>query len=158
MQNENARVLRTKQKVDPSSGKIGPRALSLKLHVQSGRKTSKMATSHPAEGIGGDAFGVDTLLVGDGALIWPRDRSSTVGFGVLFLWPIKKTNPGSVEVRITTTTWITTCLCGTSLVQNGDVRMLSTRPKINYPSIGSGTPYRNSPLWLCDELSRPLAD
>jgi hypothetical protein len=155
----DVRVFRTKQKVDLSSQKIDSQPLSLKLHVQSSGKTSKMATSHPAEGIGGDAFvggGVSTLLVvGDGTLIWPRDRSSTAGFGRLFLWPIKKTNPGSVEHY--NYNMETTCLCGTSLVQNGNARMLPTRPKINYPSIG-GTPYRNSPLWLSDELSRQLAD
>jgi hypothetical protein len=153
-------VLRTKQKVDSSSWKIGYQVLSLKLHVQSGRKTSRMATSHPGEGIRGDAFvggGVSTLLVGDGVLIWPRDRPSTVGFGRLFLWPIKKNIPRISRGEHYNYNMETTCLCGTSLVQNGEVRMLSTRP-MNYPSIGSGTPYRNSPLWLCEELSRPLAD
>jgi hypothetical protein len=94
VQNENVRVFRTKQKVDLSSQKIDSQPLSLKLQVQSSGKTSKRVTSHPAEGIGGDAFvdgGVSTLLVaGDGALIWPRNRSSTIAFGRLFLWPIKK--------------------------------------------------------------------
>ena len=118
MQNENARVL----KVDSSSRKIGSQALSLKLHVRSGRKTLKMVSSHPAGGIGGDAFvggGVSTLLVGDGALIWARDRSSTEGFGRLFLWPIKKTYPGSVEVSTTTTIWKLLAFVGRLLCRTG---------------------------------------
>ena len=76
-------VLQTNQKVDSSSWKIGSQALSLKLHVQSNRKTSKMVTSHPAEGTGGNAFvdsSVGTFLADDGASIWLRGRLSTVGF------------------------------------------------------------------------------
>jgi hypothetical protein len=119
VQNENARAL----KMDSSSGKIGSQAVSLKLHAQSDRKTSKMATLHPAEGIGGDAFvggGVSTPLVGDGALIWPRDRSSTVGFGRLFLWPpILKKYPGSVEVSITTAIWKLLAFVGRLLCRTG---------------------------------------
>jgi hypothetical protein len=115
VQHENARVLRTNQKVDSSGRKIGSQALSLKLQVQSGGKTSKMATLHPAEGIGGDAFvggGVSRLLVGDGAL-------STVGFGRLFWRPIKKTKTGSVEVSITTTTWKPLAFVGCLLCRTG---------------------------------------
>ena len=99
--NENVTVLRTKQKADPPSWKIGSQALSLKLHVQSSRKMSKMATLHPAKGIGGTASvggSVSMLLADDGTSIWLRDRSFTVGFERLFLWPITKTNSRLVEV------------------------------------------------------------
>ena len=44
-----------------------------------------MATSHPAEGLDGDAFGA--FLVGEGVLIGPRNQSLIVDFGVSFLWP-----------------------------------------------------------------------
>ena len=84
VQNENVRVFRTNQKVDPSIEKIGSQPLSLKLHIRSSTGSLKMVTS-PAEEIGG----VSTFLVVDGALIWPRDRS---GFGRLFLWSINKQN------------------------------------------------------------------
>ena len=93
--------------MDSSSRKTGSQAHSLKLHVQSSRNTSKMATSHPAGGIDGNAFvgsSVGTFLLDDGASIWLRDRSSTVGFERLFLWPITKTNSKSVEVSNTTIT------------------------------------------------------
>ena len=89
--------------MDSPSWKTGSQAHSLKLHVQLSRNTSKMATSHPPGGIDGNVFvggNVGTFLVNDGASIWLRDRSSTVGFERLFLWPITKTNSKSVEVSI----------------------------------------------------------
>ncbi len=75
---------------DSSSRKIGSQSLSLKLHIQLSKGKLKVAASHPAEEIGGEAFtggGDGTFLVGRGELVGPWNKSLIADFGGLLLWP-----------------------------------------------------------------------